>query len=181
MEEKESEINSIDPVNYDVCAERTFVKEFEVVNERKSFDIQKRMNEFSQKKQEQKAKQKNRLKTILTTFLVGVVSLTTLITPLNQDYKDIIQNYYIEGYDEGIMYSFEFAEDKDFRSLKINVFNDFVCYTEDVEDNVIENFVEPLKPNMKYTLTITNGGTTIFKKEVTTKTLRQTSDKPNNW
>lgn len=179
MKEKDSEINSIKVSNDDIRKQKS-IGEYKTIDEYKSYSTQLRVFEFAPKKQIAQSKPKSKLKTLLTTFLVGVVSLTTLILPMNNLDKDIIQNYSIEAYDEGIFYFFEFAEEKDYSNLKINVYNDFVCYTEDVEDNVIENFIEDLKPNLKYTISITNGGTTIFKKDVVTKSLRQTSDN-HNW
>ena len=143
------------------------VKAFEVVTENK---VEADNNAVTVPKAEKKQNK-------LLSLLISVVAVAVIAAPqILNIYSINIEEYNISAYEEGVFYYFSFGEDTDIKSLKINLYNDFVSFSNDVEEQSIEDGFYDLQPNMYYTFTITNNGFVVFQQTVYTGSEIQTSD-----
>ena len=170
---RENETNDIEISNKSnkTPAEMIRQKEYTNVDERQFADERVFVKEFAPSKN--KVKIQKTTKTVLTTFLVGAVAVSSIINIPNYiEDKNLVSDYSIYAYDYGVSYYFVFDETLDYSNLIINVYNDFVKFSEPVKDNVIEYTYTDLKPNMEYNISITRDGRTVFKKSFITKSGR---------
>ena len=167
----ENEINEINNKNKDdyiVPAMKRF-SDNKIPQERTFASERKYEKEFPKSRQT-KVKAKKKKQTIVTTFILGLATISSvIIAPENINNSNIIDEYQIMAYDNGIVYYFDFAEDVDYSGLEVVVYNDFVRFNNSVEEEYTEGHVEDLKPNLQYVVSVTNKGKTVFKQNIITK------------
>ena len=168
---EENEINEINNKNKDYYnidemirfSENKRPKEIDFNSERKY------MVEFSNAKNKNVKIKKTKQK-LITTFVLGLVALSSVVVmPDYVNGNNIIDDYKIVTLDNGLIYYFDFAEGIDYSNLEIVVYNDFIKVNNLVDGEFVENYIDELKPNLQYIISVTNKGNTVFKKTIITK------------
>ena len=173
----EKECNSIKTSN-----EKDYKNKY--YSETKKFKYTPSYSEIKQEKEkgEIKTEYPSKKKSKLLSILMSAVAVTVVAVPQITNLTSVnIEEYTIESTEDTIFYQFMFGstqgrdeqyyEEYDYDSnynFEITVYNDFISDTQIVEGSYIEYTVENLKPNMQYYLKITNNGTLVFKRSITT-------------
>lgn len=101
---------------------------------------------------------------VATVTVAGTVAVTTLT---GSDLKAKITN--LAATDTAVVYRVELEELPEGESVTIVIFNDFIRYEQPLENTVGEGIFDGLKPGVKYTLAVKDGGETIAQKSVYTR------------
>ena len=101
---------------------------------------------------------------VATVTVAGTVAVTTLT---GSDLKAKITN--LSATDTAVVYRVELEELPEGESVTIVIFNDFIRYEQPLENTVGEGIFDGLKPGVKYTLAVKDGGETIAQKSVYTR------------
>ena len=150
----------------------------------------KPINTFTEAKQqkeksEPKEIKKSKAKAKVLSLMMSAVAVTVVAVPQIDNYISVDIDYcWIESTQDTISYSFGFgnrdkeelyegeweSDENKYRGVVITVYNDFFSDSVSMEEygNMVEYTVEDLKPNMEYVIKITNNGTLIFKRTITT-------------
>ncbi len=168
---EENEINEINNKNKDYYnidemirfSENKRPKEIDFNSERKY------MVEFSNARNKNVKIKKTKQK-LITTFVLGLVALSsTILMPDYINKNNFIDDYRIMTFDHGLLYYFDFAEGIDYSNLEIVVYNDFIKVNNLVDGEFVENYIDELKPNLQYVISVTSKGRAVFKKTIVTK------------
>lgn len=172
------EINDIvtsNSANFGVMAQKN-IHEYQDSHEQNSPQETAKIAEFDSKF---KNKSKNKLQNVFAGIISTAVLAITGVVPILPNKNMIsIERYNIECYSNMMYYEFELKQSDNFDNITVEVYNDFVNYSNKFEDNIIENVVENLKPNFSYTICIKNNGTIIFEQKVKTTSER---NNPNSY
>lgn len=179
----EFECNNINAPN-----DSTIVSErYHTYNESEKFKPVESFIESKPQKEkcEPKETKKPKAKSKLLSLMMSAVAVTVVAVPQIENYTSVNMSYYtIESTADTIFYQFDFfnkerdnpdMQDGQYEEMKleydnlvVTVYNDFMSDSQQVDGMMIEYTVEDLKPNMEYYIKITNNGTLIFKKSITT-------------
>ncbi len=156
--------------------------------------INEKPPETNKKKTEDKAKNVSGLVTkfvaVVSSAVIGVAGVEAISPYFNNYYVDmedcyatenaIYYNVYIENKNRINKENYDIEYEDNMEVFTLVLYNDFVNYSEEFEDNYIDGVFEDLKPNMTYNLAVKANGRTIATKSLTTvgRTKPNTSDDP---
>jgi len=121
------------------------------------------------------------LTNIIKTFaLVVSASIIGAVGVNNLSPSSIVANeLYVEAYETGVHYFCSLSEFDE--NITIELKNDFTNRVEKVVSTQMDGCFENLAPNMKYTFFIKHGSKIIVKKDLITKTSRQSYNDQESW
>lgn len=131
-----------------------------------------RVSEFPEEKTAPPRKAPQKI-TVLQRVMVAAVAVVAVVVydlvGIMPETGARVREYSIEAYESGIFYWMELEDYTPEEALSVEVYNDFVRYSQTVEDSFVHGEVNDLKPGMTYTFEVRSGSNVLLRKKVTTQ------------